>query len=180
MIEDANELRARVWELARAEANPHAVAATLRAELTEPEEIALALDVTLSRWVRHIMTAQTPSVQPKSAPEGRDYDDGMGGKTPNPNRAAALSRYAQELRKSVRVGDSQYLPLGACDAVRLRFAAASRRSKAEENLAAALRYEKLAAALEENNAATVADLPEHVGEAILLHNDKPAEARSYS
>lgn len=167
MITDAEQLRQRVWELARNEANPYAVTATLRAELTTATELGVAVDVALAMWVRHIMTTQLPPAEPKPTGEPVRYNNGQGGWTLNPNLAATNTWWARQLTAPLRVGEQEYQPLGVSNATQLRFAADVRRAKAEEDLAAARRYEKLAAALEENNAATVADLSPEVGEAIM-------------
>jgi hypothetical protein len=167
MITHVEQLRQRVWELGRDEANPYAVTATLRAELTTAIELGIAVDVALAGWVRHIMTTQLPPAEPKPTGEPVKYDDGQGGWTYNPNLAAASNWWARQLEQTLRVGEQDYQPLGVSNATQLRFAASVRRAKAEEDLAAARRFEKLAAALEENNAATVADLSPEVGEAIM-------------
>jgi hypothetical protein len=166
-----DDLRTRAWELARVEDNPYQVAVQLRQELATIEELNLALTVAFGAWVRHVLTQRPPidsepHAEPKHTPP--EYDNGFGGKTPNPTLAAGNARYLAQLRVKIRCGERQYKALGDTTAAELRWAADVRRGVAEQNLAAAHKYEKLAAALSEANAATVADLDPEIGEAILL------------
>jgi hypothetical protein len=87
------------------------------------------------------------------------------GRSPSGSRSAKVAAYrvwARILRKPVAVEGNEWKAFGECGPEDLSFLAQDRRQNAAESLAAAERFEKYAAALEEAGAETVADLPDAV------------------
>lgn len=166
-VTDANTLRERVWELAQNEPDPYAVAQKIRDELTTTDQLELAVQLAFPYWVRHLMTQMPPTTfVPELAPVL--YDDGHGGKTSNPNKATAASSYRRRLAASVQTAEG-WTTLGACVVEQVDYLAQVRRKKAAEDMAAAIRFEKLAQAMRDYNANKVQDLPDEIGESILKH-----------
>lgn len=162
---DAETLRQRVWELAATEPDPYVVAAKVREELG-PEHFDLIMQVAFPAWVHKVMTYMPPKDLPAPAPDPVLYDNGHGGKTPNPNIASTASWYQKRMRSSVLLVTG-YVTLGTCTADDVDYLAEQRKIQALRDLAAAQRFTKLAAAMREHGAATAADLPDEIGEPIL-------------
>lgn len=74
----------------------------------------------------------------------------------------AASEWARRLRERVYVGDAEWKLLGECTYENLQYLAADRHEHAARNLAAAIRFEVLADALQKHGVEHVADLPSPV------------------
>lgn len=144
-------------------------------DLTDPGEIAtkvaeqvpakalrgVLVDV-LRDYVRITLHSFTSWRRPEP---GQDSD----ARRPISSRSAKVAAYqsqarehARLLRQPVAVESNVWKQFGECSTDDLDFLASERRDNAARNLAAAERFEKYAAALEEHSAETVADLPDAV------------------
>lgn len=88
-----------------------------------------------------------------------------GEESQRPNRSAkreAIRAWARVLRKPVAVEDNVWKQFGECTVEDLRFLAVDRRQNAAESIAAAERFEKYTAAVDECGVEVVADLPDDV------------------
>jgi hypothetical protein len=84
---------------------------------------------------------------------------------PKPARSphqAAVREWVRVLRQPVAVEENVWKQFGECSADDLAFLAGDRRQNAADSIAAAERFEKYAAALDESGAETVADLSDAV------------------
>jgi len=138
--------------------------------LTDPGEIAAkvaenvpakALRPVLAEVLRDTVRIALHSYktwrQPSPEPE-RD-------RRPSSGRSAkvgAIRDWARVLRQPVAVEGNVWKQFGECSADDLAFLAVDRRENAAESLAAAVRFEKYAAALDEHGAEAVADLSDEV------------------
>lgn len=77
-------------------------------------------------------------------------------------KVAAVRAWARMLRKPVAVEDNIWKQFGDCGVEDLLFLAEDRRRNAAESIAAAERFEKYVAAVEESGVDTVAELPDAV------------------
>lgn len=134
-------------------------------DLTDPRDIAAkvaenvpakllrdALAQALPELVRVELTrARSGQPAPTAAPANRSS-----------KVAAIRDAWRRHLRDRIHVGRGVWQMLADCTAENLRVAADERRQNAAANLAAADRFDRYAAALEEHKVARFADLPESV------------------
>lgn len=129
-------------------ADPGAVARLVLDRMSDVER-AEALEVTLRGFVRQLMSEQRrtpPAAPPASMPRSWKVQ-------------AVRDGWQQRLRDRVHVGDSQWKLLADCGYADLMAAADERAAIADRNAAWARTYREWARLLDEQGAATFADLP---------------------
>jgi len=170
LIQSADDLRARIRELASTEPNPAVVADHILRRLTSDEFRVVAF-TTLAEFARVVMQ-KGPSLlkQPVIVPQTRTYETASGAVTPSRKVAALRDWVERELQVSVCVGEDshrEYKFLGDCSSADLEAAALSRHRKAAELEAKAEWLENVAKAVEHAGVETVRDLPRETLEAVL-------------
>lgn len=156
MTADAYDIRAAIREVVET------------SDLTDPGEIAMkvagdvpqkALRSALAVALRAMVRIELHSYTSWRRPEPEPSRTGQPTQTRSA-KVAAVRAWARVLRKPVAVSENVWKAFGECTAEDLDFLAADRRENAAQSIAAAERFEKYAAALDEHGAATVADLPD--------------------
>lgn len=169
IIKTADDLRARIRDLAAIEPDPAVVSERILGSLGAAEYRVVAI-TTLHDYVRRVMAHPAGAMvdpQPSQSPE-----------TPNERRPNGGSWkvqgirdwVARELLKSVFVGDDaedRYKHLKDCTADDCLNAAAIRRQKAEQTIGEAERFEACAKAVKDNGVTWVGELDRSVLEGLL-------------
>lgn len=162
MITNSADLRDAIQEIGKHDHDLGVVVEKILVNLSDAEAHVVA-QVTLRDYVRHVLT--TPASAPVSS-EVAQYSTASGQVTPSASTAALIDWYAAELSALKHVGD-RFIPLGQCTLKDVRYLSSSRRQKAADLIAEAKRYERLAEAMRQGDAETVAELDPAVGREVL-------------
>jgi hypothetical protein len=163
-IQSADDLRARIRELAADEPHPAVITDRILRGLTL-DECRVVATVTLHEYVRHVVRQPNPA----AADAHRTYKTAAGAATPSRKIAAIRDWVARELGRSVCLDESaqEWKHMGECTAADLLKAAAILHQKAALTAAKAEQMEDVAKAVEHAGVPTVRDLPRETLEAVL-------------
>jgi len=164
------QFRDRVFELARDEDNTYKVAARALDEITDPADWEVIARLTAPPYISNMLKRVMPP-EHLSVPGGRGqpvptFSDANGNQRASSRQVSFVDWWTRRLAVKI-LTPGGHKTLGACTATDLDWIAQQRRAKAEENVAAAVRYEKLAAAIRESGRRTVAEIDAATGRAIL-------------
>lgn len=163
--------RDRLFELAEREDNSYKVAATALNEITDPADWEAVARLTAPSYISNLLR-RTPPPTPPGKPRGGDsgkprtFTDADGNKRASSREVDLVDWWARRVAVKVLTAAGEKT-LGACTVGDLDWIAQRRRAKAAEDIAAAERYEKLAAAMRETGKTTVAEIDPDTGRAIL-------------
>ena len=159
MIETPDDLRHVIRELGTVDPDPGRVAELILEQLDDAGAHVVA-GVTLRDYVRRILSV--PNV-PDSGSATPSFSMLDGRRTPSPKVQATQNMRIQAiLNKSVYGLQGEWKHFGDCAEADLLFMVESRRTKADELVREAERYEKTLAALREHNVEKVRELPDAV------------------
>lgn len=164
MIQSADDLRARIRELAADEPSPARITEQILTTLTTAEFRVVAT-VSLHDFVRKVITKPMAD----SAQVTRTYETVGGLRTPSARTAGMRDWVAAELRRHVCIDETarEWRHLAKCTAPDLAAAAVICRRKAALNEAKSDEYEDVKKAVEHAGVDTVGDLPRETLEAVL-------------
>jgi hypothetical protein len=166
MIQSADDLRARIRDLAADEPSPARITEQILTTLTTPEFRVVAT-VTLHEFVRKVITQPMPVAD--SAQATRTYETVGGLRTPSARTAGMRDWVASKLRRHVCIDETAQVwkHLAKCTAPDLAAAAAICGRKAAQNEAKREEYEEVKKAMEHADVVEVGDLPRETLEAVL-------------
>lgn len=164
MIQSADDLRARIRDLAADEPSPARITEQILTTLTAPEFRVVAT-VALHDFVRKVITK--PMADSGQAP--RTYETVGGLRTPSARTAGMRDWVAAKLRRHVCIDETaqEWRHLAKCTAADLAAAAAICGRKAAQNEAKREEYEDVKKAMEHAGVVEVGDLPRETLEAVL-------------
>jgi hypothetical protein len=165
------EFRDRVFELARGEDNTYTVAARALNEVKDPADWEMIARLTAPPYISNMLKTHVPPARPATASKGKGdpqpvFTDANGNRRVSSRQVEFVDWWARRLEVKIRTATGTK-SLGHCTAADLDFVAEYRRQKAQEDLSAAIRYEKLAQLMRDQGKTTVAEVDAETGRAIL-------------
>ena len=179
LFDDVPSLRHFILATAEGESDPRLVADKVLGQLTTLTEWQTVADAAFTHYVWeqlkrphpvHIVTQSTEDHVPTPQGAMPIFRDSYGNDRPSAKQVAFVDALGNELNRRVKVGNGveDRKHLAECTVDDLTWMVDYRQRVAQRNIAAADQYQKLADAMTNMGAATVADLDRRVTEAILL------------